>query len=91
MKKFRNLIYSIIMVGVLMSTIILLSFSQADKVLLNAEEITKKLLEVGLAEDEELGYISTSYVKGLDGNEDYILAVCETGGYAIYEKETYRT
>lgn len=89
MKKFRNLIYSIIMVGVLMSTIILSSFSQADKVLLNAEEITKKLLEVGLAEDEELGYISTSYVKGLDGNEDYILAVCETGGYAIYEKETY--
>ena len=42
MKKFRNLIYSIIMVGVLMSTIILSSFSQADKVLLNAEEITKK-------------------------------------------------
>ena len=34
------------------------------------------------------GYVFSSYLKGVDGEEDYILSQCESGGYAIYEKES---
>ena len=89
MKNIIKIFYSIMMIGILVSTMILTSFSSADEILLNAEEITAKLLSVGLNEDESVGYINTSYIKGLNEETDYILAECETGGYAIFEKDTY--
>ena len=33
-------------------------------------------------------YIYSSYLKGADGENDYILTQCATGGYAIFEKDS---
>ena len=54
------------------------------------EQESKELLGVLGEEVEEpkSGYIHASYLQGLDGEEDYILAQRENGGYAIFEKES---
>ena len=58
-----------------------------DEVLVNAEELTKQLF---LSNDKEFkGTMTGYYVKGLDEEKDYILVTCNTGGYAIYDKEEY--
>lgn len=70
-------------------TIILGSSTFVDTTLENATEITRALFNVGKTEEELYpAYISSSYLKGLDGEEDYILSQGEAGGYAIYEKES---
>ena len=54
------------------------------------EQESKELLGILGEEVEEPkgGYIHASYLQGLDGEEDYILAQRENGGYAIFEKES---
>ncbi len=70
-------------------TIILGSSAFVDTTLEKATEITRALFNVGKTEEELYpAYISSSYLKGLDGEEDYILSQGEAGGYAIYEKES---
>lgn len=54
-----------------------------------ATEITRKIFTGKLGDDDEgFGYIFSSYLRGMDGEEDYILSQCTTGGYAIYEAES---
>ena len=54
------------------------------------EQESNELLELLGEEIDETkdGYIHASYLQGLDGEEDYILAQRENGGYAIFEKES---
>ena len=54
------------------------------------EQESQELLEILGEEEKDTkgGYIHASYLQGLDGEEDYILAQRENGGYAIFEKES---
>lgn len=67
---------------------VFLGFSNTkDPVLITFEEITKEILQSEHNSKSE-GYMYASYLKGLDGFNDYVLVECDTGGYAIYEKES---
>lgn len=86
-------------VFVLGSTVFLGSTTPVDEKLDMAKEITKKLfiqnleidLQMDVAEDEESvrsGFLSAQYLKGLDGEQDYILVKSSNKGYAIFDKES---
>ena len=71
------------------SSVLFSSAKTIDEKLVVATKITRKILNVDIKDDKEkCGYISSNYVKGLDGVEDYIISQCATGGYAIFEKES---
>ncbi len=89
MKK-KKLLSLLLMVSITGTTFFLNSGTIIDPVLENATLITRKIFYENLKEGEEVphGYFSSSYLKGVDGQEDYILSQCATGGYAIFEKES---
>lgn len=73
------------------------STSLVNQELLDAEDITRYIFNTNDANIEEQnkgstiakrGYLDASFLKGADGNEDFIIVECESGGYAIYERET---
>ena len=65
------------------------STSVVDPILDSATQITKKIFSANAVKDKTThGYIYSSYLMGTDGEEDYILAQCVTGGYAIFERES---
>lgn len=53
----------------------------------NATEITRKIFNANAGtEGERKGYMFAEYLQGLDGEQDYILVECDTGGYAIFDR-----
>ena len=64
------------------------SSALADPILQEATKITYALFNTNEEGIEYDGDIMASYLKGLDGNEDYILTKGTSGGYAIFEKES---
>ena len=89
MKKFKKLISFCLVVTILVSSVFLSSSSQVDPILETATEITRKLFNSYEGEDLAIyDYIPSSYVKGVDGEEDYIISERGMGGYAIFEKDT---
>ncbi|MBQ3505970.1 MAG: hypothetical protein IJA89_04265 [Clostridia bacterium] len=87
MKKKRFV--SMFLVGsVLCSCMAFSSVVKIDEMLTTATEITRKIFTANAEDNSTIGYISSSYLQGMDSQEDYILSQCATGGYAIYEAES---
>lgn len=58
-----------------------------DPLLETAVEITQKLF-LSNSKGEKKDYISARYLKGLDETDSFVIAECDKGGYAIYDKES---
>ena len=97
MKSKRRILTVGLALMVLSSTFAFGSVVEIDPVLETAEEAAKKLFSMGAQKDEliienpnkeDSTYVYANYLQGLDGNEDYIIAQRDSGGYAIFEKES---
>ncbi len=81
-------------ISVVGSSFLFSSVEKVDPVLENATAIAKKLFyadEVKKDEEKEekkRETIVSSYLQGLDGEQDYIISESIAGGYAIFEKES---
>ncbi len=86
-KKFFSML---LVVSILGSTTFLGSEKIFDPVLENATQITKKIFYDSFEEkkSKKYGSFSSFYLMGGDGEKDYVLSTCATGGYAIFEKES---
>ena len=85
----RKIISLGLIVAMLGTLVISNSAKAVDERLEVASDITRKILNVKVKDDQKkCGYVSSSYIKGLDDIEDYIVSQCATGGYAIFEKES---
>ncbi len=88
MKK-HKVLTCILTCTTLLSCVAFSSGTIIDPVLEHASHATKQLLYSDI-EENLFPYVSSSYLKGADGEKDYILSQTKTGGYAIYEKTSMR-
>ena len=87
MRKNFSKIISVLSVIVLIASMFVLGSSYyVDEYLKTAQYIAEELFKQ-LEQTEEISYVDVRYLKGLDGQEDYILTEREGQGYAIFEKE----
>ena len=87
LKKLSSLSMAILLVCL---SLFLGSAKAVDTTLDLASQITRNLFNSYEGEDiTTYDYIHSTYLKGVDGNEDYILSEREIGGYAIFEKEHF--
>lgn len=87
----RRKIVSVLLASVFISssTVLLWSNTGVNVEFENATEITRKIFNANAGtEDERKGYMTAEYLQGLDGEQDYILVECDTGGYAIFDRES---
>ena len=93
MKNKRIIALALCVATVMSSCLMFSSTTPYDENLLNAAAITRKIFHANLTEEKkekqkEFGTVAAQYLKGLDDSEDYILAQKNTGGYAIFDKES---
>ena len=68
------------------STVFLNSTAEVDEDLERAKELAKSIF-VQVEEDQEQPYYYADYIKGLDGEEDYIIVGRHNAsGYAVFER-----
>lgn len=90
-KKMKPAKIKIFIIVILILCSILLSgiATPVDLVLNSACAITRKIFDSNMQDGStKKGYISARYLKGLDDSNNFILAECDTGGYAIFDKES---
>ena len=88
MMRKKKMVSMLLAFSVLASCVAFGSAVEIDETLTVATEITRKIFKANAKESDTIGYISSTYLQGMDGEEDYILSQCVTGGYAIYEAES---
>ena len=97
MKNKRRIMSVGLTIAILGTSFMVGSGVEIDPVLATAEEAAKKLFVMGEQKNELIienpnkengAYVYANYLQGLDGNEDYIIAQRDCGGYAIFEKES---